>query len=56
MTPIQKTVEKLFSKYKLISLPAKKPITYGFVYYLIEGYVRLFTICPKGNELTLHIY
>ena len=56
MTPIQKTVEKLFSKYKLISLPAKKPIAYGFVYYLVEGWVRLYTICPKGNELTLHIY
>lgn len=60
MTQVQKTLEKFFSKFKKIELPKKSIIldegqAPPGVYYLAEGWVRIYSICPKGNELTLHI-
>lgn len=60
MTPLQKDLENFFSKYRKIILTSKKILldegqTPEGVYYLVEGFVRMYSVCPKGNELTLHI-
>lgn len=60
MTTIQKDLEKFFAKYKKIELNGKniildEGVAPDGVYYLQKGFVRIYTVCPKGNELTLHI-
>lgn len=61
MTLIQKSLEKFFLKYKKIVLPPKEIIldegqAPSGVFFISQGWVRLYSICSKGNEITFHIY
>lgn len=57
----QKKLDLFFARFKLINLrkretflrPGDMP---SGIYYLTKGYVRLYSICEDGQELTLVIY
>jgi CRP/FNR family transcriptional regulator len=58
---IGSVLNKYFSKYKLITIDKNSTIIFSSddptgVYYLRKGYIKMNTITPDGNELTLNIY
>ncbi|OGM08526.1 hypothetical protein A2Z67_02230 [Candidatus Woesebacteria bacterium RBG_13_36_22] len=58
---IGNVLDKYFSKYKLITVGKNSTIIFSSdeptgVYYLRKGYIKMNTVTPDGNELTLNIY